>query len=396
MRWTTANLWIYRAGNRWQAWRQPQRALRRTLAAAATPPRADAPLLYLANGRLGDALLAAAFTAEYRRWFGPVVAVGRPETEAIVAPLVDRFVPFDPSAGAAAATGPGALAQVAAGGCRAVLGDLHLFHSGWQLLALGAATGAPMFVYDGWIDRQKQAPLRRFPAGAEVIAARTKPARSTDPAELHVFGDLVHYHRSALARLGIAVTLPDRPALPAHLHDSGAADEVGLPAGYVACHAQSSQPKKDWPLADFAKVFAALPDIPFVLLGNDRRAALPPLANVHDRRGQTNVRQAIAIAAGARAFVGIDSGLAHAAAIAHVPTVVVMPAATTGHFFPYPEPFGRHVHAVGSPAHRACAGCGGICALEPLWRSRTTGFPCLRAVADADVVAAVQRLLAPR
>src|SRR5262245_37034827 len=161
MRWTSTNLWIYRAGSRASMLRTGGGTgrLLRALRASAAPPRRDGPLLLLANGRLGDALLAAAFTRRYRAWFGEefgeVVAFARPETVPVLAAQLDRCVPF-------AAADANALAEVAGRGCRAALGDLHLFHGGEAMARAAAALDVPLFAYDGWIARRLQAPFRRW------------------------------------------------------------------------------------------------------------------------------------------------------------------------------------------------------------------------------------------
>lgn len=392
MRWTTINQGLYRLGHLAAAGRRPPAPLLAAVRRAACPPRPDGPVLYLAGGRLGDALLAAAFTARYRDWLGAVVAIGRPETEVVVAPFVDRFVAVDPVRPVPASVARD-LALLADRGCRAVLGDLHLFHAP-AFLQLGAAFGAPLLAYDGWIDRSRQAPFRRFPTGATIIPPLAKDAAPAAAESLHLFADLLHYHRQALPHLGARmVDLPTAPILPPRLRDPEAVAALRLPNGYVACHAQSSQPKKDWPLDRFAAVFAACPDVPFAVLGNDAAAPLPQRDNVVDLRARTNLAAAIAVAANARAFVGIDSGPAHAAALAGVPTVVVMAQATPGYFFPYPRAFGGHVATVRAEAYAACAGCGGICAHAPIWQSRRHGFPCLGAVAAEPVTAALRRAL---
>lgn len=417
---TAVNRWIYRTAH-WLRRRAAPRAaaLRRRLPPSVrTGAPADRPaLLHLANGRLGDALLAAAYTARYREWFGATItAVARPETEAVVAPLVDAFVPFDPGAPPAAPTGLHTALGRLRGPFAMVLGDLHLFHGGEALLALAEAVAAPVTVlYEGWIDRSRQAPLRRWPRAAHVVAALDKPPGPrggpgpTDAARLHVLGDLEHYHARALARLGgRAGTFPPRPLLPATALDRAAPARLCLPAGYVACQPSSSQPKKDWPAHRFAAVLEACP-LPVVLLGREPTArdralhaalhAVPRPAAGHapvvlDLRGRTSVPEALAIAAAARAFVGVDSALAHAAALASVPTVVAMPASTPGYFFPYPPGLaGIRTTAVCSEDHAACAGCGGICRHELLPRSRRRGLPCVRALRPEPVLRALRAAL---
>jgi ADP-heptose:LPS heptosyltransferase len=254
----------------------------------------------------------------------------------------------------------------------------------------------PPLLYDGWIDRGRQAPFRAWPPDAVVVPALMKGTAAADPEQVHVWHDLRHYHEHALRHFGASAAraglpdLPDRPWLPPDAVDAAAPATFGLHAGAVACHAASSQGKKDWPLERFCAVFAACPEHTFAVLGGDARSELRPLPNVVDLRGRTSVRQALGIAASASLFLGVDSGLAHAAAIAGVPTVVVMPQATTGFFFPYPRAFGGQVRTVLSAVHGECAGCGGICVHEPIWRSRRRGFPCLRAVDVDHVVAALR------
>jgi ADP-heptose:LPS heptosyltransferase len=107
------------------------------------------------------------------------------------------------------------------------------------------------------------------------------------------------------------------------------------------------------------------------------------------------VPQALAVVAGARAFVGVDSALAHAAAIQGIPTVVPMPASTPGYFFPYPAALRRApLRAVWASEFASCAGCGGICEREPLWTSRRRGFPCVRDLGVEPVAAALAQVLA--
>lgn len=399
--WARTNGAIYQTAHRLRALPALRaRRLRRLLPITTTAPGPDdapLPLLVLANGRLGDALLGAAFTARYRAWFGrPVVLVGRPETRCVVAPLVDRFVAFDPAADAGAATGLAATVRSVAGTYEAVLADLHLCHGGFDLLALLAALPAQhRLVYDGWIDRRLQAPHRPWPDGTDIVPGLIKTS-GTDARGRHVWFDLLHYHRAVLDRLGSGgIGLPAAPGLPATALDGVRSAALALPSGYVACQPQSSQPKKDWPLHHFAAVFAALPEVPFVLLGGPRdQGHLPARSNVLDLRGRLDIATALAVVAGSRAFVGVDSAMAHAAALAGRPAVVAMPAATPGYFFPYPEGLvPRPPVAVWHHAFADCAGCGGICSREGLWRARRSGYRCLRQLGPEPVLAALDAAL---
>lgn len=355
-----------------------------------------APLLYLAGGRLGDALLAAAFVRHYRAWFGrPIVAVGRPETKAVLAPLVDQFVAFAPEAADDSPHGLSAARAALPTEAYGILGDLHLFHGNLRCLELVAAVQTNLtLAYDGWIDRNLQAPIRRWPAGIHLVPSLAKPT-GTDPETHHLWLDLVHYHRAALDAFGLAPELPRAPWLPAELRSADVTD-LGLPTNYVGCHTDSSQTKKDLPLARWAEVFAACPDTRFVLLGQGDGPLPKTLTNVLDLRGRTSIAQATTIAVRSGVFVGVDSGLAHAAAMAGVPTIVAMAQATPGYFFPYPKALAANITTLRAEEFAACAGCGGICGQELLLRSHRRGFPCVRALRPAAIVHALRSALHER
>jgi ADP-heptose:LPS heptosyltransferase len=350
-------------------------------------------LLYLAGGRLGDALLAAAFVRHYRAWFGrPIVAVGRPETAAVLAPLVDRFVAFAPEASDASPHGFAAARAALPTEAFGILGDLHVFHGNLRCLDLAAAVPANLTVaYDGWIDRNLQAPIRPWPAGIHLVPSLAKPA-GTDPQTHHLWRDLGHYHRAALDAFGLDAELPTTPWLPSEL-SSTELHGVALPPRYVGCHADSSQGKKDLALARWVSVFAACPDTQFVLLGQNDHALPSTLPNVLDLRGRTSIAQATTIAAHSAVFLGVDSGLAHAAAIAGVPTIVAMAQATPGYFFPYPADLARDTVTLRAEEFAACAGCGGICGQELLVQSHRHGFPCVRALRPSAIVDALRAAL---
>lgn len=95
-------------------------------------------------------------------------------------------------------------------------------------------------------------------------------------------------------------------------------------------------------------------------------------------------------------FLGVDSGLAHAAAIAGVPTIVAMAQATPGYFFPYPADLARDIVTLRAEQFAACAGCGGICGQELLIHSHRRGFPCVRALQPATMVQALRAALPKR
>jgi hypothetical protein len=315
----------------------------------------------------------------------------------VLAPLVERFVPVDPEA----KTGPLSLAAAAAAlptEVAGVVGDLHLFHGSLQLLHLATARAqGPVVVYDGWIDRRLQAPFRPWPSGALLVPSLTKAAVS-DAEQLHVWHDLVHYHRAMLDAFGLMPELPTEPWLPPALV-AAPLGAFALPRNFVACPIESSQPKKDLDLRRWMEVWEACADIPFVLLGQ-RATPLPATAdsarngaaprNVLDLRGQTSLTEAASVVAQSRLCLGVDSGLAHIAAIQRIPTLVAMAQATVGYFFPYPKPLARNVATILAEGFAACAGCGGLCSRELRFRWQGTAYPCLRELSAEPIATAVR------
>jgi ADP-heptose:LPS heptosyltransferase len=402
-RWRRRNAGLYRVYGRVRAAlcapgvSRLVRGFARAGPALAGPP----PTLYLSWGRLGDTILQSGFTQHYRQWLGaPVVAVGRPEAGPLLRQQVDRFVALDPAALHSRRARRVFLAAIPRE-CGAVLGDVHLFHGG-DLLAglLDAVPAQRRFCYRGWADADAVAPARRLPARAQIVPSLPKTPCATDPEAVHVFSDLMHYHGAVRKALDQPAPAPADvlPRLPTSALDGNAARSFGLrPFSYVACQPASSQGKKDYPTHAFHDVIAAFPRLTFALLGTAADAAgcrLGGLGNVVDLRGRTSVLEAVGLCAAARAFAGVDSGLAHAAATAGTPTVVAMPASSLGYFFPYPAALGRtRVTAVWHEGYRACAGCLGLCEHEPLWQSRRRGFPCLRELSPTPVIAALQRRL---
>jgi heptosyltransferase-2 len=102
---------------------------------------------------------------------------------------------------------------------------------------------------------------------------------------------------------------------------------------FLAAHIASfAHAAKRWPLERFASVFEAIAErgLPTVLLGsagesamNAEAARLAPKAKVLDLAGKSTLPEALGVLKLARAFVGNDSGVAHLAAAAGAPAVVV-------------------------------------------------------------------------
>lgn len=393
-RWQAINRWLYQTGHRLLAWKTTGVSAARPGGASEPFEGPLAPIIYIAGGRLGDALLAAAFVRHYRSFFGrPIIAIGRPETACVLAPLVDQFVPLDASADWHGKLGGASALAALPPTVKGVIGDLHLCHGNRASLDLVAAIAAPQTVlYDGWIDRSLQAPIRNWPHRSLLVSSLHKPT-GTDPDRRHVLLDLAHYHRAVLDAFGIHAAVPSEPWLPDALKDKTVAPQFGLSKATIVCHIESSQRKKDWPLARWRELFAAFPSETFAVLGTNATTTEAFPENVRDLRGMTTILQAIAIALTARAFVGVDSGLAHAAGIAFVPTIVPMALATPGYFFPYPENVRPNIKTVHALAYADCAGCGGICCQELLLRCHRLGFPCVRNLGAKPVIEALTQVL---
>lgn len=78
----------------------------------------------------------------------------------------------------------------------------------------------------------------------------------------------------------------------------------------------------------------------------------PPVPEVVDLRGETNLPQAASILEQAKLFIGLESGLMHLAAAVRVPSVIIYGGRTRPHETGYP--FHRHAGV----SELACSGCG--------------------------------------
>ncbi|MEZ5965650.1 MAG: glycosyltransferase family 9 protein [Planctomycetota bacterium] len=382
--WTAFNRGCYRLATGWR-----QRRVRPLPAVAGGDAPAGDAILYVAWGRIGDAVLGAQALSLLRsRTRRRVVVVGRPETAAVLGPHADDFLAL-PAEDDTDATR--AFVQATAGPWFAAVTDLHAFHGGIPRLGawLASLPARHRLTYDGYAARQLVAPLRTWPSAVDVVPPCAKGAGA---AHRHVLHDTRHYLEVVLARLGHAgaVVLSEiAPCLPA---PAGAA-----PSDVIACQPFSNNRKKDWPTSRWRDLFAEFPHERFLLLGGPRdraRAAELAAANVVDRCGTTDLPQAIAAIAAARAFVGVDSGLAHVAAALRRPTLVVSHGSNLGYFFPYPSALGfDHVHVAADVRFSACAGCISACSREPLWRTYRLGAKCLREMPASEATAALSRML---
>jgi len=364
--WGACNTLLYRGFYRLRHRRAPAPALR------LPPAGGDPAVLCLGWGRIGDTILFTGVLKHFRRAFAGcrLVYAGRPEVAPVVAPFVDEFVPHG-----------GDLARRYA----CILTDLHFFYGGVHALGglMEALPAQRKFTYEGYHLGPGLAPVRIYPAGTEVIAAA---------GARHLLGHGAHYFAEVMRRLETGYEAEDwRPVL-----EAGAAplEKFGLGAGrYVAWQVSSNNRKKDYPEARWRRVLAAFPDTIFVALGTSGSLLRAP--NLLDLRGRTSLEEAIALIAQARAFLGPDSGLTHAAAVLGVPTVCVAQSSNLGTFFPYPPGF-PNLRTVDNLAYRACAGCFMTCSREPIFLTRLRGAKCLRELPPEPIAAALHDALGQR
>lgn len=369
--WHRFNTAVYRT---W--YRLRNRPVRRAVTAREAT---DPAVLYVAWGRIGDTVLSTGVLRHLRSAFAGhrIVYAGRPECAVLVGSYVDEFLPLD------------AVDRLARG-YECVVGDIHLFYGGTARLGylIEALPAKRKFVYEGYHLGDGLAPVRSYPRGAEVIAAAPKP-----PEHPHVLFDQAHYFREVTRRWsGEAFAGDDlKPALTA--------EPASKSADYIAWQPVSNNRKKDYPLARWREVLAAFPEQTFVALGHARERAALDLPNVRNLCGETGLAEAMSILAGARGFLGLDSGLTHIAACLGRPTVCVSQSSNLGYFFPYPPELGfDHLRVVDHPRYRECAGCFMTCRHESIFRTYLQGARCLREIPASAVIAAVREHLvaAPR
>jgi ADP-heptose:LPS heptosyltransferase len=366
MFWHRFNTRVYRT---W--YRLRNRPVRRTV----TPREAsDRAVLYIAWGRIGDTVLSTGVLKHLRTVFAGcrIVYAGRPEARVVVEPFVDEFVPL------------GAVDRIARP-YECVLGDIHLFYGGTARLnsLIEALPAKRKFVYEGYYLGDGLAPVRTYPNDAEVIAAAPKP-----PQTPHVLHDHAHYLREVTRRwTGEAFAGDDfKPALNAK--------PASESADYIAWQPVSNNRKKDYPLAKWRDVLAAFADTTFVALGHGRERKTLDLPNVRNLCGETDLAGAMSILAGARGFLGLDSGLTHIATCLGRPTVCVSQSSNLGYFFPYPPEYGfDHLRVFDHPAYRECAGCFMTCRHESIFRTYLQGSRCLRELPATAVIQAVREHL---
>jgi len=149
----------------------------------------------------------------------------------------------------------------------------------------------------------------------------------------------------------------------------------------VVLHAWCHQTvgKKNWSRAKWEAVVHDLPDCTFIQVG---RATEPPVHGTIDLRGKTTLRQSFALVSQAKAFVGVDSAMAHAASAFGTPGVVLFGPSSS-------SAFGHPLHA-NIQAKLRCSPCLDEVAHCPC----PYDGECMRLIEVDEVVDALKRQLA--
>ncbi|MBW9111860.1 glycosyltransferase family 9 protein [Microbacterium ureisolvens] len=199
----------------------------------------------------------------------------------------------------------------------------------------------------------------------------------------------VEHLRALMASIGLGGTIDAGFGL-----DFFGVDRELSPGAPVVIHPTSVEPKRQWPIESWRKLITALESFTSVVVigAASERETLERIvsgfgAHVTAAPGTIQLGELPGFLAGARAFVGNDSGPAHIAASVACPVVVVSPHPADGDptHRNSPDrfrPWGRDVEVV-RPA-RGLAPCTSACvALEP---------HCIATVSVRDVLAALDKL----
>jgi ADP-heptose:LPS heptosyltransferase len=407
--WTRWNIALYTLYYR----RRGRRLLRRGRTAALkqaawpSPEAGEKPVLYVAWGRIGDAVMATGHLKHLRRVFRPhpVWLLGRPETEGVVRPHVDAFIPLKEDVWQGAPEDRDRLLQALHRPFLCIIADIHTFYGGVFVIGplLERLHADRKFIYEGYHLGSNLAPWRPYPGGFEVVPQRPAPAAPDDISSRHVLHHAAHYFRTVLNRCrvpeeGIDDMRPELPEMP------GAEDlsrKYGLePGGFIAWQPASNNRKKDYPMARWAEVMAAWPDHLFVALGTrqeERKLRGFAAPNLRSLCGQTSLRETVQLIQAARLFVGLDSGLSHIATVLGQETVCVTQDSNLGYFFPYPPEYGfTNQHTVYHPDYIPCSGCFMTCRYESILSTYRRGALCLRTLPAEAVIAAIRQALSSR
>ncbi len=356
-------------------------------------------ILYLAWGRIGDAILASGFLRQLRRAFPDrkLRVIGRAETAEVLSGVVDEFIPFAEQSWLASDDWRrDFLAAVGAGG-EILICDVHMFYGGVFVLRglLEALPCRRKFMYEGYELGSGLAPWREEALGVETIPRLAKAGRN------HILAHQRWYLAEILRRCHQAAepTLEGmRPSL--EIPGDGGAVALGFdlePGEYIAFQPVSNNRKKDYPLEKWREVLAAFPEEQFVALGTateQARIAELEAPNLLSLAGETDLAQSLQLIRSARAYLGLDSGLSHAAAALDVPGLCVAQNSNLGYFFPYPGVLESAVRSRHNPAYEYCAGCFMTCSEESIFSTYLRAARCLRRLPVETVIVDFKGLLA--
>lgn len=146
--------------------------------------------------------------------------------------------------------------------------------------------------------------------------------------------------------LGVTVQTTTPEFYLTSAEDAQARERLGALRIPVAIHTTPlCSPNKRWPREHWERLIEDSPEYDFVQV-DDRDE--PAVAGAHDLRGLP-IRECFALIKHARAFIGVESGPAHAAAAVGVPSIVLFGPST-------PEVWG-HVGATHLSARPSCSPC---------------------------------------
>jgi ADP-heptose:LPS heptosyltransferase len=139
-----------------------------------------------------------------------------------------------------------------------------------------------------------------------------------------------------------------------------------------------SSPNKHWPIDNWGKLVLNNPQYDFLQVGLSNEQLVQGAA---DLRGKTTLRQSLGIVKVAKAFVGVDSGLAHVAAAFKTPAVVLFGASS-------PTVFG---HTANKNLYHPprCSPCMDILGMI----SCPYGAPCMSSITVSEVERALSLLV---
>lgn len=156
----------------------------------------------------------------------------------------------------------------------------------------------------------------------QTVTRPTPPAGPISSEDYYDHGALLDIFARAS---GLDVTGIDRqPRLHLPPETRKEYESLALPGEYIVVHCRSNQAKRDWPAEQWNRLSGHLREAGKTIVEVGLRPVLAPRDWVIDLTGRLSLPGTCAVVAGARGFVGIDSGPAHVANAAGVPGVVLL------------------------------------------------------------------------